>query len=92
MDFRDNLSFFLAGVAVGALAMFVLDPQQGRRRRALARDKAVHYGHEVSDYVSGTSKDLRNRAQGLAAETRGVMRDAVGAEAAGEQPPSAKPL
>ena len=91
MDFRDNSDTalaFLAGVAVGALAMYIFDPQQGRRRRALARDQLVHAGHGVTDFVEGKSKDLRNRAQGVAAETRGLVRDTLGTET----PESAKPL
>ena len=72
--FRDdsNISFMCGlatGVALGAIAMFIFDPEQGRRRRALARDKMVRYGNEVSDLASGTAKDLRNRAQGVAAES-----------------------
>jgi hypothetical protein len=81
MEFRDDDTSFLrglaAGLGLGALAMFILDPQQGRRRRALVRDKMVRYGREVSDLAAGTSKDLRNRAQGVVAETRGMVREAV---------------
>ena len=82
MDFRDD-SFLLGlatGLVIGGLAMFIFDPQQGRRRRALARDKMVHYGHEVGDFAAGTAKDLRNRAYGLAKETEGLVREQVGTE------------
>ena len=34
----------LFGSALGALAMYFLDPQQGRRRRARTRDKVLHAG------------------------------------------------
>jgi len=91
MDFRDNSDTalaFLAGVAVGALAMYIFDPQQGRRRRTLARDQLVHARRVTGDYVEGKSKDLRNRAQGIAAQTRGLVRDTLGTET----PESAKPL
>ena len=71
---------FLLGVAVGALAMLIMDPQQGRRRRALARDKMVHYGKEVGDFAARTSKDLSNRAYGLAKETEGLVREQMGSE------------
>jgi gas vesicle protein len=86
-DFRrrdDSTTTFLTGFAsglfVGALAMFIFDPEQGRRRRALARDKMVRYGNDVSDYVSSTAKDLSNRAYGVAKETEGVVRDQLGTE------------
>jgi gas vesicle protein len=60
----DSTSTFLMGVAsglaLGALAMFIFDPQQGRARRAMARDKAMRYGREVGDLASRTTKDLTN--------------------------------
>jgi len=92
MEFRDDstISFMCGlatGFALGALAMFILDPEQGRRRRALVRDKAVHYGHEVSDLASGASKDLRNRARGVVAETRSLVSEAV----ASNEPEANKP-
>jgi gas vesicle protein len=87
-DFRhhdDSTTTFLLGAAtglfLGAIAMFVFDPQQGRRRRALARDKAVHYGNKVSEFASATAKDLSNRAYGVAKETEGLVRDQLGTEA-----------
>jgi osmotically-inducible protein OsmY len=66
---------FLAGIAVGAGAMYMLDPDRGTRRRALARDQLVSAGHSLEDTVSGLSKDARNRAQGLAHETRARMTE-----------------
>ena len=93
MDFRDDstISFLCGlatGLAVGAAAMFIFDPDQGRRRRALARDKAVRYGKEAGDFATGTAKDLRNRAYGVAAETRGMVKETLGSE----KPEAAKPL
>ena len=61
---------FLLGVAVGALAMLMMDPQQGRRRRALVRDKITHAGHVGREYIETTSRDLRNRAEGVVAQIR----------------------
>lgn len=83
-DSTDLLTAAAAGFVLGALTAFIFDPQQGRRRRALVRDKMVRYGNEVSDYVSGTSKDLRKRAQGLAAETGGMVREQLGMEGGAE--------
>ena len=75
---------FLAGFAVGAvlgsLAAFMFDPQQGRRRRSLVRDKVVHAGVVGRDYVDGKTRDLRNRAQGVVAEMRSLGRRAGDAE------------
>jgi gas vesicle protein len=90
MDFRDDSTTpFLTGLAsglfLGVLAMFIFDPEQGRRRRALARDKMVRYGNDLSDFVSGTAKDLSNRAYGVAKETEGMVRKTAGSEKAPAQ-------
>ena len=64
----------LLAVASGALAMFLLDPEMGRRRRALMRDKSMKYAHQAQRRVSKRSKDLRNRAKGLAHDLRAERR------------------
>ena len=69
---------FVLGMLVGAGAMYLLDPDRGRRRRALLRDRIVHGAHEVEDLgdsASSTARHVRNRARGLVAETRSRMHD-----------------
>jgi hypothetical protein len=87
-DTTDLLTAAAAGFVLGALTMFILDPDQGRRRRALARDKMVRYGNDISDFVAGTAKDLSNRAYGIAKETQGLAREKLGIEAGAETPES----
>ena len=65
------------GAGVGALAMFMLDPVSGGRRRALVRDKATHYGREAVEAVEGAARDLRNRVQGVTAEARGAVSNVM---------------
>ena len=60
----------LGGIGIGAALMYVLDPDRGRRRRALTRDKLTRTAHKLGDGLGKASRDLRNRAQGLVAETR----------------------
>lgn len=60
----------LTALAAGAAAMYYLDPVQGRRRRALLRDRAVRTGHVLEDYSAKEVKDLRNRSLGLVAGLR----------------------
>lgn len=62
------------GAGIGAGVLYLFDPGRGRRRRALARDKVVHYGHETGDATGVVARDLRNRAKGLVAETRRRLR------------------
>jgi hypothetical protein len=67
----------VVGAGIGALAMFMLDPVSGPRRRALARDKAARYGREAVEAVETTARDLRNRAQGVVAEARGAVSNVM---------------
>lgn len=59
----------LGGIGLGAGTMYLLDPDRGRRRRALVRDKFNRATHVVSREAGKTARDLRNRAQGVIAET-----------------------
>ena|SRR2546422_5911486 len=65
----------LSGVGIGAGMMYVLDPDRGHRRRALVRDRVEHATNKAGDYAEKVSRDLRNRAQGLAAETAALFAD-----------------
>lgn len=65
---------FLGGIGIGAGLMYMLDPDKGRRRRALARD-AVNHVVSVTDHAVGkTSRDLGNRADGVTAELKKLFR------------------
>ena len=63
-----RINWILGGVALGALAMFLLDPDKGRRRRALARDKMYSATVRTGKRIDAKSRDLANRAKGLRAE------------------------
>jgi hypothetical protein len=53
--------------------MYIFDPLIGRRRRALARDKMTRFFHKTVDACDVTSRDLKNRVLGLAAETKSLI-------------------
>ncbi|HYJ46308.1 MAG TPA: hypothetical protein VEV81_06805 [Pyrinomonadaceae bacterium] len=59
----------LGGIGLGAALMYMLDPDQGRRRRAVTRDKLVSASNKTGQVIGKRSRDLRNRAQGVIAET-----------------------
>ena len=61
----------LIGAGIGAGLMFFLDPALGRRRRALARDKAIRASHKTRDAYGTTRRDIGNRLAGVTAEVRG---------------------
>ena len=65
-----NITSLLVGAGAGAGLMYLLDPAQGNRRRALMRDQLVRARHLTEDAMDATSRDMRNRARGVVAELR----------------------
>jgi hypothetical protein len=72
----------LVTFGLGALAMYLLDPQQGRRRRALLQDRLTH--------ARTVLRKLSNRAHGVAAEARHAIKSEPGR--ASEPPEGAQHL
>lgn len=77
--------YSLAGLGVLALGgglMYFLDAKQGRARRARAIDQATSIINRTGRNFYRLGRDLRNRAQGTAAETRSryFEGDAVSAD------------
>jgi BON domain len=70
---RDPVLSFLAGAAIGAGLMFLLDPDRGSRRRAFARDRILTAGRHAGD-LGARARHLRNRARGLVAGARSRMQ------------------
>src|SRR3954470_2246907 len=64
----------LWSAAAGAAAMYFLDPQSGRRRRARTRGKAESAARRVRDAYEVTTRDTAQRVHGLLAETQGWLR------------------
>jgi hypothetical protein len=60
----------LAGISAGLAAMFFLDPDQGRRRRVQFIDQLRKWIRLAIERFEGTTRDLRNRGVGFAAEAR----------------------
>jgi hypothetical protein len=64
----DAAKAFTYGIALGAGAMFLLDPRQGGRRRALILDKAARAMHEIEDAAEVGARDLAHRTRGAVAQ------------------------
>lgn len=62
--------WFLGGLGLGALFMYLTDPDSGRRRRALIRDQYDHATRMVRDGAEGMVRDATNRASGLLTRAR----------------------
>ncbi|HSK71249.1 MAG TPA: YtxH domain-containing protein [Pyrinomonadaceae bacterium] len=63
----------LSGIGVGAALMYLFDPQDGNRRRALIRDKATALSNDTQEAISGKAQDLSNRAKGLIHEAKSTF-------------------
>jgi hypothetical protein len=81
----------LTGVGLGAALMYVLDPERGKGRRSVVRDKAVALANRTGRVVARRSRDLSNRAKGVASEIRSAagFRDKDGQD---EQPSEARAI
>jgi len=78
----------LVAFGLGALTMYLLDPQQGRRRRAQLRDQVAHTRRVVRE----RAKDLSNRAYGVSAEARRAVRTQLEPDQPTAAPQSAQHL
>jgi hypothetical protein len=64
----------IVGAGVGAGCMYLMDPDRGRARRALIRDRAASGYRGVRDSVEKAQTDLANRAHGLLAQAKSAVR------------------
>ena len=62
------------GAGVGAGLMYLLDPEGGRGRRALARDKSLSALKQGGKVAAKTSRHLGNKTKGLVAEAGSKLR------------------
>ncbi len=63
----------LIGMALGAGLMYVFDPEAGRRRQALMRDKAYSWADDARELAEKKARHLGNKAQGVMAEARSMI-------------------
>jgi hypothetical protein len=68
---------FLGSIALGAGMMYFLDPNRGKRRRAVVRDKAVRVLHDSEEALGKAVRDLGHRTSGLKAEAQHKLRTEV---------------
>jgi hypothetical protein len=68
---------FLGSIALGAGLMYFLDPNRGKRRRAVVRDKAVRAFHDSEEALGKAVRDLGNRTSGILAEAQHKLRTEV---------------
>jgi BON domain-containing protein len=71
----NSLTAMVTGAGLGCLAMYGLDPEMGRRRRSLARDKMSKIQRKAGEAAAFTARDLRNRTLGTLAEGRSLFTE-----------------
>lgn len=81
-----EVALLAAGVGVGALIMYMLDPEQGRRRRALARDQVTSFVNTAEQRIEAKARHYTNKARGLSAKARSLVSDTTNAARADDQP------
>lgn len=59
------LTRILQGAVVGAAAMYMLDPDRGRRRRAITRDKVQRFANDTVHLANQAARDARQRLHGV---------------------------
>jgi osmotically-inducible protein OsmY len=64
---------FLLGLGLGATLMYLLDPEQGRRRRALLRDQYVRGHHALQDATEAAVQAAANRTSGYIKRAQAVI-------------------
>jgi osmotically-inducible protein OsmY len=64
----------VGGVGLGAALMYIFDPDRGKRRRALIRDKVESAGNTLVQEAGKMRRDLGNRMYGVVAETKSMFR------------------
>ena len=71
---REHESHVLRAAALGAIAMYLLDPDNGRRRRAIARDKAMSLVQHAGEVVTAAGRDIANPGRGVQASAMQRLR------------------
>lgn len=75
-DNANGLTTVVGATAVGAVAMYMLDPDKGKRRRALIGDKAYSVVSDTRRALGAASRDAAHRIEGLRARARRLITDA----------------
>jgi hypothetical protein len=63
-DTMNRNASLLTGFCFGLVLMYVIDPSQGRRRRALVRDQLRHLYRRTGDRLDGKVRDIANHVSG----------------------------
>ena len=80
----NNIALLLGGIGLGALLMYLFDPDRGRGRRARLGDQLTSKVNRLSDAAESKARHLRNRAQGVIHEARSILPGGESTEQSGQ--------
>ena len=69
-----RINSMLGGILLGAAAAYFFDPERGRRRRVMLKDKAVHFSNVKRNALQVMVKDFSNRSRGMLHEAKSLVR------------------
>jgi gas vesicle protein len=70
---RNGIGMLFGGIGIGALLMYLFDPDRGQGRRAKLGDQLTSKVNHLKGAAGSKARDLRNRAQGVMHEFRGSL-------------------
>lgn len=71
--------WIVGGIWLGAGLMYVFDPDRGKRRRAIIRDKATDVLEQAGDAIEKKGNEIRKQAREFVADTRSSLGKTVSA-------------
>ena len=66
----------VGGLGLGAALMYLFDPDRGRGRREVIKEKAEGAANKAGEYAEKMSRDIRDRASEVVSEAKAIFKGA----------------
>jgi hypothetical protein len=74
--FMNKKIALVGGLGLGAALMYLFDPDRGRGRREVIREKAEGAANKAGEYAEKVSRDIRDRASEVVSEAKAIFKGA----------------